>query len=174
MTLYIFGINKRVTSDKQYWFQQKYKYKKGQINRKNLWQNRGWLTTLFISSPRIRPLSVVVFILLHSFSTLQQERGTKNCTIHLPELELEPSRSIVLCLHHYNTPTNKFNPTVFFSLFTCKRIQPENGFFVYRQDTYVHCKNFLGNRGLIIFIDEGANVIYVQLDYLFLVLFLVL
>ena len=168
MTLFIFGINERVTSDKQYWFQQKYKYNKGHINRKKWSQSRGWLTTLFISSPTIRPLSVFVFILLHSFSTLQQERGTKNCTIHLPELELEPSRSIVLYLHHYTTPTNKFNPTVFFSLFTCKRIQPENGFFVYRHDKYVHCKNFIGNRGLIIFIDEGANVICVQLDYLFI------
>ena len=44
--------------------------------------------------------------------------------------------------------------------------------FFYRQHKYVHCKNFIGNRGLIIFIDEDANVICVQLDYLFLVLFL--
>lgn len=33
-------------------------------------------------------------------STLQDNKGTKNCALHLPVLKLGPSRYIILCLHH--------------------------------------------------------------------------
>ena len=48
-------------------------------------------------------LSVSVYIHL---STVPHRKGSKNCTMHLPVLELGPSRSIAQCLHHYTTIKN--------------------------------------------------------------------
>ena len=60
-----------------------------------------------------------VHILINWVSTVEHTKGTKNCTLHLPVLELAPSRSVVLSSSlHYTTTTNMLNPTKIFLFFT--------------------------------------------------------
>ena len=54
---------------------------------------------------------------MNSVSTKNKD-GTKSCVMHSLVLDLARSRSVVLCLHNYNTTTNMLNPEQFFSLFT--------------------------------------------------------